>query len=93
MGFGFHHLIEHGAHTRNLSAGTIIGSGTISNHEFRNVGSACIAERRGIEVLDHGKATTPYMKFGDRVRIEMFDPAGASIFGAIDQRVVEYKRP
>jgi fumarylacetoacetate (FAA) hydrolase len=93
MGFGFHQLIEHGARTRHLSAGTIIGSGTISNQEFRKVGSACIAERRGIEVLDHGKAATPYMKFGDRVRIEMFDAAGSSIFGAIDQRIVEYKRP
>ena len=92
MGFGFHELIEHAARTRNLSAGTIIGSGTISNYEFRTVGSACIAERRGIEIVDHGNATTAYMKFGDRVRIEMFDPAGMSIFGAIDQRVVEYKR-
>ena len=92
MGFGFHHLIEHGARTRNLSAGTIIGSGTISNYEFRKVGSACIAERRGIEVVDQGKATTAYMRFGDRVRIEMFDAAGKSIFGAIDQRVIEYKR-
>jgi naringenin degradation protein FdeI len=92
MGFGFHQLIEHGAHTRNLSAGTIIGSGTISNYEFRRVGSACIAERRGIEMVDHGKAATPYMRFGDRVRIEMFDAAGASVLGAIDQQVVEYKR-
>lgn len=92
MGFGFHQLIEHGARTRNLSAGTIIGSGTISNYEFRKVGSACIAERRGIEVVDHGKASTSYMKFGDRVRIEMLDSAGQSIFGAIDQRVVENKR-
>jgi len=92
MGFGFHQLIEHGARTRNLSAGTIIGSGTISNYEFRKVGSACIAERRGIEIVDQGKAATSYMKFGDRVRIEMLDASGQSIFGAIDQRVVEYKR-
>jgi fumarylacetoacetate (FAA) hydrolase len=92
MGFGFHQLIEHGVRTRNLSAGTIIGSGTISNYEFRKVGSACIAERRGIEIVDHGKAATSYMKFGDHVRIEMFDAKGASIFGAIDQRIVEYKR-
>jgi len=92
MGFGFHQLIEHGARTRNLSSGTIIGSGTISNHEFRKVGSACIAERRGIEILDQGKVATSYMKFGDRVRIEMLDAAGQSIFGAIDQRVIEYKR-
>lgn len=93
MGFGFHQLIEHGARTRTLSAGTIIGSGTISNYEFREVGSACIAERRGIEVVDRGKAATAYMKFGDRVRLEMLDAAGKSIFGAIDQRIVEYKRP
>jgi naringenin degradation protein FdeI len=88
MGFGFHDLIAHAAGTRNLHAGTIIGSGTISNSEYRTVGSACIAERRGIEMLDHGKAVTPYMKFGDTARIEMLDRQGHSIFGAIDQRMV-----
>lgn len=93
MGFGFHDLIAHAARTRNLSAGTIIGSGTISNQEYRTVGSACIAERRGIEIEDHGKPSTPFMKFGDRVRIEMRDGQGASIFGAIDQRVVQAPRP
>ena len=71
MGFGFHELVAHAARTRNLHAGTIIGSGTISNDEYRTVGSACIAERRGIETVDQGKAATPYMKFGDAVRIEM----------------------
>jgi fumarylacetoacetate (FAA) hydrolase len=88
MGFGFGELIAHAAYSRTLSAGTIIGSGTISNETYRTVGSACIAERRGIELVDTGKATTGYMKFGDRVRIEMFDVEGRSIFGAIDQKVV-----
>ena len=93
MGFGFHDLIAHAARTRNLSAGSIIGSGTISNQEYRTVGSACIAERRGIEIEDHGQPITPFMKFGDRVRIEMRDAQGASIFGAIDQRVVQASQP
>jgi fumarylacetoacetate (FAA) hydrolase len=88
MGFGFHELIAHAAYSRNLSAGTIIGSGTVSNSDYRAVGSACIAERRAIELADQGKALTQYMRFGDRVRIEMLDPQGHSIFGAIDQRVV-----
>lgn len=93
MGFGFHELIAHAAYTRKLGPGTIIGSGTISNKEFRTVGSACIAERRGIEMEDQGKAVTPFMKFGDRVRIEMLDAQGASLFGAIDQRVVQASAP
>ena len=92
MGFGFEDLVAHAARTRNLHAGTIIGSGTISNSEYRTVGSACIAERRGIETVDHGKARTPYMKFGDTVHIEMLDPQGRSIFGAIDQRMVQAPR-
>ena len=93
MGFGFHELIAHAARTRRLHPGTIIGSGTISNREYRTVGSACIAERRGIETEDHGKPSTPFMKFGDRVRIEMFDAQGKSIFGAIDQRMVQGSTP
>jgi naringenin degradation protein FdeI len=88
MGFGFHELIAHAAYSRNLSAGTIIGSGTVSNETYRTVGSACIAERRGIELIDTGHSVTPYMTFGDRVRIEMFDGQGRTIFGAIDQTVV-----
>jgi fumarylacetoacetate (FAA) hydrolase len=93
MGFSFEQLIEHAARTRNLSAGTIIGSGTISNPDYRSVGSACIAERRGIELVDHGKPSTTYMKFGDRVRMELLDARSHSIFGAIDQRVVPAKAP
>lgn len=88
MGFGFHELIAHAAYSRNLSAGTIIGSGTVSNADYRSVGSACIAERRAIEIADQGKPVTDYMRFGDRIRIEMLDANGQSIFGAIDQRVV-----
>jgi fumarylacetoacetate (FAA) hydrolase len=88
MGFGFHELVAHAAYSRNLSAGTIIGSGTVSNADYRTVGSACIAERRAIEIADQGKAITEYMRFGDRIRIEMFDAEGRSIFGAIDQRIV-----
>ena len=89
MGFGFHELIAHAAHTRNLHPGTIIGSGTISNSAYRTVGSACIAERRGIETVDCGKPSTAYMKFGDTVSIEMLDAQGASIFGSIEQRMVQ----
>jgi fumarylacetoacetate (FAA) hydrolase len=88
MGFGFHELIAHAAYSRKLSAGTIIGSGTISNENYRTVGSACIAERRGIELVDTGQAVTQYMRFGDRVRIEMLDAQGRTVFGAIDQRIV-----
>jgi fumarylacetoacetate (FAA) hydrolase len=91
MGFSFEQLIAHAARTRNLSAGTVIGSGTVSNSDYRTVGSACIAERRGIELEDFGKPRTEYMRFGDRSRIEMFDAYGKSIFGAINQRVVQAK--
>jgi fumarylacetoacetate (FAA) hydrolase len=88
MGFGFHELIAHAAYSRNLSAGTILGSGTVSNENYRQVGSACIAERRAIELADNGNVSTQYMRFGDRVRIEMSGADGQSIFGAIDQKIV-----
>ena len=87
MTFTFHQLIEHVTRSRRLSAGTIIGSGTVSN-EDRGAGSACIAERRAIELIDQGAPQTAFMQFGDRVRIEMLDEQGASIFGAVDQRIV-----
>lgn len=86
MTFDFPALIAHCARTRNLGAGTIVGSGTVSNAD-RSHGSSCLAETRMLETLAHGAASTPFLKFGDRVHIEMFDAAGASIFGAIDQRV------
>lgn len=86
MVFGFPQLIAHAARTRPIGAGGIIGSGTISNVD-RSTGSACIAERRAEETIAHGKPQTPFLSLGERVRIEMFDPAGNSIFGAIDQTV------
>jgi fumarylacetoacetate (FAA) hydrolase len=89
MTFNFHRLIEHVAYSRRLRAGTIVGSGTVSNAS-RSAGSACIAERRAIETLDEGGAKTPFLRFGERVRIEMPDAAGRSIFGAIDQRYVKH---
>jgi fumarylacetoacetate (FAA) hydrolase len=87
MTFDFARLIEHITLTRNARAGTVLGSGTISNYD-RSLGSACIAERRMLEQIEHGKPRTSFLKFGDSVRIEMFDAAGRSIFGAIDQKVV-----
>jgi len=88
MGFGFHELIAHAAHSRRLVAGTVIGSGTVSNTNFREVGSSCIAERRGIELLDTGAASTPFMRFGDTVRMEASLADGSPLFGVIEQRVV-----
>ncbi|WP_298285212.1 fumarylacetoacetate hydrolase family protein [Novosphingobium sp.] len=89
MEFGFHDLVAHAASTRSLCAGTIIGSGTVSNSNFREIGSSCIAERRGIEMLDEGTARTAYMHFGDTVRMEARLPDGSVLFGAIDQKVVK----
>lgn len=89
MTFSFPQLIAHAAKTRALGAGTIIGSGTISNKDH-SVGSACLAERRTLETIEFGVPKTPFMKFGDRVRIEMFDAEGRSIFGAIEQEAVRY---
>jgi fumarylacetoacetate (FAA) hydrolase len=82
MGYGFHELIAHAAQTRDLCAGTVIGSGTISNADYMTVGSSCIAERRAIEKAREGAIRTDFMAFGDRVRIEV-----GSLFGAIDQSV------
>ena len=87
MTFDFAKLIEHITRTRRAGAGTIVGSGTISNYD-RSLGSACLAEKRTLEQIEHGKPLTPFLKFGDRVRIEMFAADGHSIFGAIDQQVV-----
>lgn len=90
MTFSFSQLIAHAAKTRVLGAGSIIGSGTVSNTEPSR-GSCCIAERRTREQLEHGSPKTPFLKFGDRVRIEMLDPHGQSVFGAIDHDVVRYQ--
>jgi fumarylacetoacetate (FAA) hydrolase len=88
MQFDFGALIAHAARTRPLAAGTIVGSGTVSNQDPA-VGSSCLAEVRTIEIIGQGKAATPFLSFGDRVRIEMLD-GDRSIFGAIDQEVVRY---
>jgi len=87
MTFNFFRLLAHAAYSRTLRAGTIVGSGTVSNAS-RSVGSSCIAERRAIEVLDTGAARTPFLRFGERVRIEMRGTDGQSIFGAIDQQYI-----
>src|ERR1700733_9941031 len=81
MNFSFYDLIAHAARTRELAAGTIVGSGTVSNRDAAS-GSSCLAERRTLEVLECGSARTPFLKFGERVRIEMLSPSGESIFGA-----------
>ena len=102
MTFDFPTLIAHAAKTRALGAGTILGAGTVSNRdadggpgkpiEEGGLGYSCIAEQRTVETLRHGKPVTPFLKFGDRVRIEMRDAQGRSIFGSIDQDVVRYSR-
>ena len=90
MGFGFHELIAYAAQTRDLPAGTIIGSGTVSNEDYARCGSACIAERRAIELIEHGSPVTPFMTFGDTVRLEARAKNGRSLFGAIEQTVIPF---
>lgn len=87
MAFGFDDLIAHAARTRDLVAGTIIGSGTVSNTDYASVGSSCISERRAIEMIAGGKPETPFLHFGDRVRMAALGRDG-SPFGNIDQRVI-----
>ncbi|MGB1161317.1 MAG: fumarylacetoacetate hydrolase family protein [Alphaproteobacteria bacterium] len=88
LNFDFADLIAHAARTRELRAGSIIGSGTVSNDNHEEVGSSCLAEKRMIEIIETGAASTRFMEPGDTIRFEMFDETGASIFGAIDQKVV-----
>ena len=94
MTFDFARLIAHAATTRHLAAGTIVGSGTVANDAARDetstIGSSCLAERRMLETIWHGAPKTAWLRFGDRVRIEMMDADGRSIFGAIEQEVVRY---
>jgi len=102
MTFDFPTLIMHAARTRSLVAGTIMGAGTVSNRdpdggpgksiEEGGLGYSCIAEQRTVETIRTGKPVTPFLKFGDKVRIEMRDAEGRSIFGAIEQDVVRYAR-
>ena len=86
MHFGFDALIEHIARTRSFTAGTIVGSGTVSNEDTRH-GSSCLSERRMLELISDGEAKTPWLQDGDRVQIEMFGPKGRNLFGTIDQVV------
>ncbi|MNT28572.1 Fumarylacetoacetate (FAA) hydrolase family protein [compost metagenome] len=88
MNFSFGQLIAHAALTRRLRAGTLIGSGTVSNAD-RSAGSACIAERRAIEMIEQGAAQTGFMRFGDRVHMDVTGSDGQSLFGAIDQCIVQ----
>ena len=88
MHFSFPELIEHLTKTRSFTAGTLLGSGTVSNQD-RTRGVSCLAEQRMIEIIDSGQARTPFMKVGDHIRVEMLDEQGRSLFGAIEQRVVE----
>lgn len=88
--FDFPALIAHAARTRRLAAGTVIGSGTVSNRD-PSVGSSCLAERRTLEIIASGKPTTDYLRFGDTVQIDVSDPEGSSVFGAIRQKVVRYR--
>jgi fumarylacetoacetate (FAA) hydrolase len=89
MVFSFTQLLTHLCKTRNARAGTIVGSGTVSNKDSAK-GFSCIAEKRALEMIADGVPVTPFMKFGDKIRIEMLDKNGKSIFGAIEQSVVEY---
>lgn len=101
MTFDFPTLIAHAAKTRALSAGTILGAGTVSNRDpdggpgrpiaEGGLGYSCLAEQRTVETIRNGKPSTPFLTFGDRVRIEMLDRNGGSIFGAIEQEVIRYR--
>ena len=91
MQFSFHDLIAHAARTRPLAAGTIVGSGTVAN-EDESRGASCMAEKRVLEVIRDGKASTPFLSFGDRVRIEMLDDSGKSIFGALEHVFDKHQR-
>jgi fumarylacetoacetate (FAA) hydrolase len=88
--FDFPRLISYAATTRPLRAGTIVGSGTVSNRDL-STGSSCIQEKRMLEKIEFGEVRTNHLKFGDQVRIEMFNDKNESVFGAIDQQVVQYK--
>ena len=90
MQFNFARLVAHAAKTRPLTAGTIVGSGTIAN-EDTGKGASCLAEIRMLEIIADGKPSTPFMQFGDTIRIEMLDSGGHSIFGAIEQTIVRHE--
>ncbi len=88
MDFGFGELLAYMAYNRRLGAGLVLGSGTVSNKDHRKVGSACLAERRAVETIDQGAASTAWMAYGERLRFEAKDAQGRSVFGAIDTKFV-----
>lgn len=88
MQFNFAQLIAHAARTRPLAAGTIVGSGTVANQD-KEKGASCLAEKRMLEIIEHGEAKTPFMAYGDRIQIEMKNMHGNSIFGMIDQTITD----
>jgi fumarylacetoacetate (FAA) hydrolase len=92
MTFHFGQLIAHLAKTRRLRAGSIVGSGTVSNQDWSH-GYSCVAEQRAIETIAHGAPQTAFLQFGDTIRIEMLGPDGTSVFGAIEQRVTPLHAP
>lgn len=89
MNWSFGELLAYLAYNRNLRAGTILGSGTVSNLDAESVGSACLAEQRALEVIQDGNASTPFLTFGDVLRFEVFGPSGESVFGAVEHRFVQ----
>lgn len=91
MDWRFGELLAHLAYNRNLKAGTILGSGTVSNRGYETVGSACLAERRAIETIAHGKASTDFINFGETLQFDVKNADGTSIFGAIEHRFVQSK--
>ncbi len=91
MSVGFHELIAHAAATRDLCAGTLIGSGTVSNAQYQSKGSTCLSERRGIEIIASGKPQTSYMAFGDTVAMQVQAPDDTLLFGRLEQQVVKHE--
>jgi fumarylacetoacetate (FAA) hydrolase len=89
MDFSFGQLLSHLAYNRRLGAGTMLGTGTFSNRDHKRVGSSCLAERRALEVIEFGEPRTPFIHYGERLRFEMLDGQGTSVFGAIDQRFIQ----
>jgi len=92
MDWSFGELIAYLAYNRNLRAGTILGSGTVSNRDWRTAGSACLAEKRALEQIEFGEPRSSYLKYGDRIRLEALDAHGSSLCGAIDHKIVPAER-
>jgi fumarylacetoacetate (FAA) hydrolase len=92
MDFGLGELLSYMAYNRRLGAGLVLGTGTVSNRGYREVGSACLAERRAVETIDKGAASTPWMQYGERLRFDAKDAKGQSVFGAIDFKLVPSER-